>query len=72
MAAAPAIEPTRTFFNAMRARNISVFFITARRNSQRDATLLNLDHVCCAVTTGSPSLNLKPLCVEWGTITLRT
>jgi predicted secreted acid phosphatase len=44
MAQAPAIEPTRTFFNAVRARNISVFFITGRRNSQRDATLLNLDH----------------------------
>jgi acid phosphatase len=44
MAIAPAIEPTRTLFNAMRARNISVFFITGRRNSQRDATLLNLDH----------------------------
>ena len=44
MAVAPAIEPTRTLFNAMRARNISVFFITGRRNSQRDATLLNLDH----------------------------
>jgi hypothetical protein len=44
MAVAPAIEPTRTLFNAMRARNISVFFITGRRSSQRDATLLNLDH----------------------------
>ena len=44
MAVAPAIEPTRTFFNALRARNIPVFFITGRRNSQRDATLLNLDH----------------------------
>lgn len=44
MALAPAIEPTRTFFNAMRARNISIFFITGRRNSQRDATLINLDH----------------------------
>ena len=44
MAEAPAIEPTRTFFNAIRARNISVFFITGRRDSQRDATLLNLDH----------------------------
>jgi acid phosphatase len=43
-AIAPAIEPTRTFFNALRARNISVFFITGRRNSQRDATLINLDH----------------------------
>jgi putative acid phosphatase of HAD superfamily subfamily IIIB len=38
------IEPTRTFFNAIRARNVSVFFITGRRDSQRDATLLNLDH----------------------------
>ena len=44
LAVAPAIEPTRTFFNAMRARNISIFFITGRRNSQRDATLINLDH----------------------------
>jgi hypothetical protein len=43
-ASAPAIEPTRTFFNAIRARNVSVFFITGRRDSQRDATLLNLDH----------------------------
>jgi hypothetical protein len=41
---APAIEPTRTFFNVLRAKNISVFFITGRRDSQRDATLLNLDH----------------------------
>src|SRR5258707_4203002 len=38
------IEPTRTFFNAIRARNVSVFFITGRRDNQRDATLLNLDH----------------------------
>jgi acid phosphatase len=44
MAEAPAIEPTRDFFNAVRARNISVFFITGRRNAQRNATLLNLDH----------------------------
>jgi acid phosphatase len=44
MAVAPAIEPTRTFFNVMRARNISVFFISGRRNNQRDVTLLNLDH----------------------------
>jgi predicted secreted acid phosphatase len=37
-------RPTRTFFDAVRARNISVFFVTGRRDSQRDATLLNLDH----------------------------
>jgi hypothetical protein len=41
---ATAIEPTRDFFNAVRAKNIPVFFITGRRDSQRDATLLNLDH----------------------------
>jgi acid phosphatase len=44
LAHAGAIEPTRTFFNAIRARNVSVFFITGRRTSQRDATLINLDH----------------------------
>jgi hypothetical protein len=44
LAHAGPIEPTRTFFNAIRARNVSVFFITGRRDSQRDATLLNLDH----------------------------
>ncbi len=43
-ASAPAIEPTRTFFNTLRARNIALFFITGRRDGQRDATLLNLDH----------------------------
>jgi HAD superfamily, subfamily IIIB (Acid phosphatase) len=43
-ASAPAIEPSRSFFNAITARSISVFFITGRRDSQRDATLLNLDH----------------------------
>jgi|SRR5947209_7536474 len=41
---AGAIEPTKTFFDAIRARNVSVFFITGRRDSQRDATLINLDH----------------------------
>ena len=44
VAHAGPIESTRTFFNAIRARNVSVFFITGRRDSQRDATLLNLDH----------------------------
>jgi HAD superfamily, subfamily IIIB (Acid phosphatase) len=41
-AEAKAIEPTRTFFNAVRARNIAVFFITGRRDSQRKVTILNL------------------------------
>jgi putative acid phosphatase of HAD superfamily subfamily IIIB len=44
VAHAGPIESTRTFFNTIRARNVSVFFITGRRDSQRDATLLNLDH----------------------------
>jgi hypothetical protein len=44
LAEATAIEPTRNFFDAVRAKNIPVFFITGRRDSQRDATLLNLDH----------------------------
>ena len=44
LAAAPAIGPTLQFFNAVRAKNVAVFFITGRRDNQRDATLLNLDH----------------------------
>ena len=43
-AEAVAIEPTRDFFNAMRAKNIAVFFITGRKNSQRRVTILNLHH----------------------------
>jgi acid phosphatase len=42
-ASAPAIGPTLSFFNALRARNIAVFFITGRRDTQRRATLWNLD-----------------------------
>jgi acid phosphatase len=43
-AEAIAIGPTRNFFNAMRARNIAVFFITGRNDSQRRVTILNLHH----------------------------
>jgi predicted secreted acid phosphatase len=41
-AEAKAIEPTRNFFDAVRARNIAVFFITGRHESQRKVTILNL------------------------------
>jgi predicted secreted acid phosphatase len=51
LAIAPAIEPTLKFFDAIRADaisdkgvpNIAIFFITGRRESQRRATLWNLD-----------------------------
>jgi HAD superfamily, subfamily IIIB (Acid phosphatase) len=46
-AIAPAIAPTLDFFNAIRAKDatvsIAVFFITGRREKQRQATLWNLD-----------------------------
>ena len=44
-AIAPPIEPTLKFFNSLRANdvNIAVFFITGRRDKQRQATLWNLD-----------------------------
>jgi HAD superfamily, subfamily IIIB (Acid phosphatase) len=41
-AEARAIEPTRKFFDAVRAKNIAIFFITGRRDSQRKVTILNL------------------------------
>src|SRR5262249_58146104 len=44
-ATARPIEPTLKFFNSLRAKdvNIAVFFITGRRDKQRQATLWNLD-----------------------------
>ena len=42
-AMAPAIVPTLEFFSAVRAENVAVFFITGRREKQRQATLWNLD-----------------------------
>jgi acid phosphatase len=41
---APPIGPTLALFKAARAKNIAVFFITGRRDHQRQATLLNLDN----------------------------
>jgi acid phosphatase len=43
-AEAIAIDPTRKFFNAVRAKNIAVFFITGRKDAQRRVTILNLHH----------------------------
>jgi hypothetical protein len=40
---APAIVPTRDLFNVAMDKSVAVFFITARHNKQREATLLNLD-----------------------------
>jgi acid phosphatase len=42
-ASAPAIPPTLEFFNSAIVKNVAVFFITGRRDSQRQATLWNLD-----------------------------
>jgi acid phosphatase len=42
-ASAPAIASTLQFFNSAIAKNVAVFFITGRRDSQRQATLWNLD-----------------------------
>jgi acid phosphatase len=40
---APAIMPALDFFNAVKAKGVAVFFITGRRDSERQATLWNLD-----------------------------
>ena len=41
--AAEAIPPALKFFNAIKARGVAIVFITGRRDSQRKATLWNLD-----------------------------
>jgi len=41
---AKAIEPARKLFEAAKAKNVAVIFITGRPNKQRDATIFNLDH----------------------------
>jgi acid phosphatase len=43
MASAKAIKPTRRLFELARSNDIAVFFITGRRDSQRLATMANLD-----------------------------
>ena len=42
--AAKAIEPALKLFQAARAKGVAVIFITGRPDSQRDDTILNLDH----------------------------
>jgi predicted secreted acid phosphatase len=41
---AKAIDPARELFKAAKGDSVAVIFITGRRDHQRDATLLNLDH----------------------------
>jgi predicted secreted acid phosphatase len=41
---AKAIEPARKLFGVAKAKGVAVIFITARPDSQRDITILNLDH----------------------------
>jgi hypothetical protein len=41
---AEAIEPARKLFEAAKANGVAVIFITGRPDSQRDATIVNLDH----------------------------
>jgi len=43
MATAPAIAPTLQLFNFAKSGDVAVFFISGRRKSQREATILNLD-----------------------------
>lgn len=44
MGSAKAIEPARRLFKAAKAKGVAVIFITGRPDSQRDITILNLDH----------------------------
>jgi predicted secreted acid phosphatase len=41
---AKAIEPARKLFEVAKAKGVAVIFITGRPDSQRDITILNLDH----------------------------
>jgi predicted secreted acid phosphatase len=54
---AAAIEPALDFFNAAKAKKVAVVFITARKESQRMITELNLRH---AGYDGWAKLVLKP------------
>jgi acid phosphatase len=39
---APKIDPTLTFFDAVQAKRVAIFFVTGRRDSQRRITIRNL------------------------------
>lgn len=41
---AKAVEPARKLFEAAKAKGVAVIFITGRTDSERDITILNLDH----------------------------
>jgi predicted secreted acid phosphatase len=41
---APKIDPTLTFFDAVQAKRVAIFFVTGRRDSQRRITIRNLRH----------------------------
>jgi hypothetical protein len=56
-ATAPAIMPALDLFNAAKAKGVAVFFITGRRDSERQATLWNLDR---AGYEGGPKLVTRP------------
>jgi acid phosphatase len=43
-ASAEALEPARKLFEAAKLNGVAVIFITGRPDSQRDATIVNLDH----------------------------
>jgi len=45
MAKAPAIEPALGLYNAAQGKGVAMFFITGRRDSQRDVTVKNLTDV---------------------------
>ncbi|MGE0257184.1 MAG: HAD family acid phosphatase [Alphaproteobacteria bacterium] len=57
LAKAPAIGPTLTLFRRARGLNVSVFFITGRRESQRAATERNLQN---AGYQGYAALYMRP------------
>jgi HAD superfamily, subfamily IIIB (Acid phosphatase) len=44
MATAKPLKPALKLFEAAKSKRIAVIFITGRRDHQRDATLINLDH----------------------------
>jgi hypothetical protein len=64
-ASARPVEPARKLFEAAKAKNIAVIFITGRTDSERDATILNLDH---AGFEGWTELRTRPDRDDLGTV----
>jgi HAD superfamily, subfamily IIIB (Acid phosphatase) len=65
MANAEALRPALKLFKAAKAKRIAVIFITGRRDQQRDATLINLDH---AGFDGWTELHTRPDRDEFPTV----